>query len=212
VPDPSSPHAALATVHLVGLLAEAGVPAGVVGLVRCGRDRSDPRLPPVTTDAFDDLLAANRSYAEAFALQGVPARAGRGLALLTCMDTRIDPLAALGLRPGDAKIIRNAGARVSDEVLATLALAAHLLGVTRVLVMPHTRCRMTGQQEDVHAALQEASGMDTRSLELRTAGDVREGLRRDLQRVRAWPYLPADLPVAGAVYDVDTGRVEPVDA
>ncbi|RJK93400.1 beta-class carbonic anhydrase [Vallicoccus soli] len=161
--------------------------------------------------AFDDLLAANQEYAAGFSLQGLEARAGRGLALLTCMDSRIEPLAMLGLRPGDAKILRNAGGRVTDDVLRTLALGAHLLGVTRVLVVPHTRCRMTGREEDLHAALRERSGMDTRSLELRTTEDVREGLRRDLQRIRSWPYLPSGLPVAGAVYDVDTGRVEPLE-
>lgn len=158
---------------------------------------------------FDDLAAANAAYADRFDLAGVESRAAKGLAVVTCMDTRIDPLAVLGLRPGDAKILRNAGGRVSDEVLNTLVLAAYLLGVHRVLVLPHTRCKMTGTTPaDVHQALQEASGLDTRSLPLHPVQDVRAGLEADLQRVRSWPYLPADLAVAGAVYDVDTGRVD----
>jgi len=163
------------------------------------------------SDAFDDLLAANTAYADGFSLQGLEPVAARGLAVLTCMDSRIEPLAMLGLKPGDAKILRNAGARVTDDVLRTLALGAALLGVTRVLVVPHTRCRMTGEERDLHAAIAERTGVDTRSLDLRTSSDVRAALLLDLQRIRSWPYLPEGVEVAGAVYDVDTGRLEPVE-
>src|SRR5581483_4281305 len=93
-------------------------------------------------DAFADLLAANELYAESFGSPRLPARAAKGLAILTCMDSRIDPLAMLGLRPGDAKILRNAGARVTDDVLRTLVLASCLLGVHRAMVIAHTDCRM----------------------------------------------------------------------
>jgi carbonic anhydrase len=81
------------------------------------------------------------------------------------MDSRIEPLAMLGLAPGDAKILRNAGARVTDNVLRTLALARHLLGVDRVMVVEHSRCRMAGgTEQDVHAAVEAAGGPDTRSI------------------------------------------------
>jgi carbonic anhydrase len=87
------------------------------------------------------------------------ARAAKGLAVLTCIDSRIEPLAMLGLRPGDAKILRNAGARVTDDVLRTLVLASYLLGVDRAMVIAHTHCRMaTGSEDDVHAAVSEAGG------------------------------------------------------
>ena len=162
-------------------------------------------------DPFAAELAANAAYAEHFSLRGLEPLAARGLALVTCMDSRIEPLPMLGLKPGDAKILRNAGARVTDDVLRTLILGASLLGVTRILVMPHTRCRMTAPDEaTLHEAIREASGIDSRSLELRPSPDVRDTLRRDVQRVRSSPYLPADLPVAGAVYDVDTGLLERV--
>ncbi len=157
------------------------------------------------------MLAANGRYAETFRLAGLEPRAARGLAVLTCMDSRIEPLQMLGLRPGDAKILRNAGARVTDDVLRTLALAVHLLGVERVLVVPHTRCRMAaGSAEDLHRAVYEASGIDTRSLDLRPSTDLEATLSEDLQRIRSWPYLPAGLAVLGAVYDVDTGRLRPL--
>ena len=167
--------------------------------------------PPDLPDAFADVLAANDGYAARFTLRGLEPVAARGLAVLTCMDSRIEPLTMLGLRPGDAKILRNAGARVTDDVLRTLALGAHLLGVQRVLVVPHTRCRMTGVEADLHAAIAERSGVDTRSLDLGTTPDVRDALRHDLQRVRSWPYLPPGMAVAGALYDVDTGRLELLD-
>jgi carbonic anhydrase len=168
------------------------------------------RPPPA--DAFAAELTANAAYAKRFSLAGLPPVAARGLAVLTCMDSRIEPLQMLGLRPGDAKILRNAGARVTDDVLRTLVLAVHLLGVRRVLVVPHLGCRMSAEDEaQVHAAIFAASGVDTRSLELRPAPDVRAALLADLQRIRSWPYLPAGLVVGGAVYDVDTGLLERVE-
>ena len=159
---------------------------------------------------FDDVLKANAEYADDFALGGLEPVAARGLGIVTCMDSRIEPLALLGLSPGDAKILRNAGARVTDDVLRTLVLAVHLLGVSRILVMPHTRCRMV-QAEDaaVHEAIRQRSGLDTRSLDFRLITDQEAVLRADMRRIRSSPYLPADIAVAGVIYDVDTGLVRP---
>jgi carbonic anhydrase len=129
--------------------------------------------------------------------------------MVTCMDSRIDPLGMVGLRKGDAKILRNAGGRVTDDVLRTLVLAVHLLAVDRVLVVQHTDCRMAKvTDEQAHEAIREVSGLDTRSLEFHTIPDQQSALRRDVERIRAWPYLPRDLVVAGGVYDVRTGRLE----
>ena len=159
------------------------------------------------TDAFADVLAANDAYRQGFGLAGLEARAARGLAVLTCMDSRIEPLAMLGLRPGDAKILRNAGARVTDDVLRTLVLAMYLLGVERAMIVAHTKCRMAaGDEEDVHDAVRAAGGPDTRSLAFLVTGDQEATLRADVQRVRSWPYL-AGLEVGGFLYDVDTGRL-----
>ena len=156
---------------------------------------------------FANVLAANETYASEFQLAGLQPRAARGLAVLTCIDSRIEPLAMLGLQPGDAKILRNAGARVTDDVLRTLVLASYLLGVDRAMVIAHTDCRMaTGSEDDVHAAISNAGGPDTRSLSFLVTADQETTVLADVQRVRSWPYL-ARLQVAGFLYDVDTGRL-----
>src|SRR3954452_2655115 len=158
-------------------------------------------------DAFATELGANERYAEAFELADLEARAAKGLGVLTCIDSRIDPLGLLGLAPGDAKILRNAGARVTDDVLRTLVLASFLLGVERVMVVAHTRCRMTtGSEEDVHEAIRGAGGPDTRSLSFLTTSSIDHALEADVQRVRSSPYLTG-LEVGGFVYDLDTGRI-----
>jgi len=159
-------------------------------------------------DAFADVLAANEEYGRSFADAGIAGTAARGLAVVTCMDSRIEPLAMLGLRPGDAKVLRNAGARVTDDVLRTLVLAVHLLQVDRVMVIAHTDCRMSKVSDaDVHAELLRR-GVDTRSLDFHTVADQEATLARDVQRVRSSPYLPVGLPVLGCRYDVATGLLD----
>jgi carbonic anhydrase len=158
--------------------------------------------------SFGDVLAANAAYVERFDRGGLKGHAARGLAVLTCMDSRIDPLGMLGLQPGDAKILRNAGARVTPDVLRTLVLAAYLLGVDRAMVVAHTDCRMSGgTEEDVHAAIRDAGGPDTRSMSFETTTDQRATLALDVQRIRSSPYLER-LTVGGFVYDVHSGRLE----
>jgi carbonic anhydrase len=157
--------------------------------------------------SFTDVLSANEAYAAQFDGDSLTGRAAKGLAVLTCIDTRIDPLGMLGLRPGDAKILRNAGARVTDDVLRTLVLASYLLNVDRVMVIAHTDCRMVGgTDEDVHEAIGAAGGPDTRSLVFQVTDDVEETLRRDVRRITSFPYL-RDVEVGGFVYDVRTGRL-----
>ena len=94
------------------------------------------------TGKFDDLLGANRAFAKSFQLSGFDGVAHAGVAVVTCMDSRIDPLGMLGLEPGDAKIFRNPGGRVTQAALEALVLGVHLLGVQRILVVPHTKCAM----------------------------------------------------------------------
>src|SRR4051812_43666302 len=163
----------------------------------------------MSTDSFADVIEANEAFAARFQFPQLEARAAKGLALLTCMDSRIDPLAMLGLVPGDAKILRNAGARVTDDVLRTLVLARYLLGVDRTMVIAHTNCRMTiaPDGEDVHAAIRDAGGPDTRSLAFLTTHDPFAALQDDVQRIRSSPYLQ-QLEVGGFLYDVETGRLE----
>jgi carbonic anhydrase len=129
------------------------------------------------------------------------------------MDSRINPLEMVGMAPGDVKILRNAGARVTDDVLRTLVLAAWLLNVNRVLVIPHTDCRMaSGSEADVHAAIFKESGVDTRGIEIRTVADQAAALATDIQRIKSFPFLPEGLIVGGAIYDVNTGKILPQDS
>ncbi len=157
---------------------------------------------------FADVLAANERYVFQFTDSDLTGVAREGLAVVTCMDSRIDPLALLGMLPGDVKILRNAGARVTEDVLRTLVLANHLLGVNRVLIMPHTDCRMASATEaEMHAAIFAASGIDSRAIEIRSVSDQRAALELDVTRVRAYPLLAKTLVVGGAIFDVHTGRL-----
>ena len=157
---------------------------------------------------FDDLFAANADFVKSFKSQDLTGEARKGLAIVTCMDSRIDPLRIVGMQPGDAKILRNAGARVTEDVLRTLVLATYLLNVNRVLVMPHTDCRMaSGSEDEIHATIKERSGVDTRGIEIRTVKDQRAALESDLTRIKSFPLLPKDLSVIGAIYDVKSGKL-----
>lgn len=161
---------------------------------------------------FADLLKANEEYAARFTQEELTGYARKGLAIVTCMDSRIDPLNIVGMHAGDAKILRNAGARVTEDVLRTLVLATHLLGVTRVLVMPHTDCRMaSGEESDIHRQIKEASGVDTRGIEIRTVRDQNKALFEDIQRIESYPLLPLGIQVMGAIYDTKTGKLTPIN-
>lgn len=161
--------------------------------------------------SFDEILAANAEFAKAFKSSDLTGRAVQGLAIVTCMDSRIDPLRVVGMKPGDAKILRNAGARVTEDVLRTLVLATHLLNVSRVLVMPHTDCRMaSGTEEQVHEAIRTSSGIDTRSIEIRTVTDQKAALETDVLRIKSFPFLPKELDVMGAIYDVKSGKLDKI--
>ena len=162
-------------------------------------------------DDFSDLFAANAEFVKAFKSQELTGEARKGLAIITCMDSRIDPLRIVGMQPGDAKILRNAGARVTEDVLRTLVLATYLLNVNRVLVMPHTDCRMaSGTEDEIHAAIKERSGVDTRGIEIRTVKDQVAALNADLVRIKSFPLLPKELAVSGGIYDVKSGKLNPL--
>ena len=161
---------------------------------------------------FADIMKSNSQFVANFEDEHLTGTARRGLAIVTCMDSRINPLAVVGMKSGDAKILRNAGARVTDDVLRTLVLATYLLGVKRVLVMPHTDCRMANNNEaEIHAMIDKQHGVDTRSIEFRTVDDQQSALISDVTRIRTFPLLPKGLVVVGAIYDVATGLLNAVD-
>ena len=163
-------------------------------------------------DAFADVVDANSKFVSSFEDEHLTGTARKGLAIVTCMDSRITPLAVVGMKSGDAKILRNAGARVTDDVLRTLVLATYLLAVDRVLVMPHTDCRMaSGEEESIHASIESKHGVDTRSVEFKMVTDQRAALAADVASIRSYSILPKNLVVAGAIFDVHTGKLELID-
>ena len=160
---------------------------------------------------FDDLLSANVHYQARYHDPGISGTAGRELAVLTCIDSRIDPLAMLGLRAGDAKIIRNAGARVTQDALRSLVLASNYLGAKRICVVQHTDCAMASRTNDqIVAELEESTGVRT-DWDFLTMSDQASRLRRDLNRLRACELLPPDTIVGGFMFDVHTGELRAAD-
>jgi carbonic anhydrase len=162
---------------------------------------------------FDDLLDANARYVERFDLAGLSPQAQAGLAVVTCIDTRIEPLAMLGLVPGDAKILRNAGARVTADVLRSLILATNLLGVRRVAIIQHTKCAMVTPADELRARVAEAAGVAeavVAAVDLGAVEHPEADLAADVQLVRDCALISPEVVVVGWRYDVDTGQVEQV--
>ncbi|GAA0210478.1 MULTISPECIES: carbonic anhydrase [unclassified Aeromicrobium] len=160
---------------------------------------------------FDDLLAANRTFADSFALTGFDGIARAGVAMVTCMDSRIDPLGMIGLQPGDAKILRNPGGRVNDDELVALVLGVHLLQVKRVLVVEHTRCAMASStEEQIHERVSSSTGTDSTWMSIGPIDDQQRQLRADVHRVTSHPLIPDSIDVGGFLYDVDTGLLQQV--
>ena len=160
---------------------------------------------------FDDLLAANHEYAEDFGLSGFDGIAHAGIAMVTCMDSRIDPLRMIGLEPGDAKILRNPGGRVTDAALVALVMGVTLLQVRRILVVEHTRCAMASASEDeLKARVGAAAGNDASWMTLGAIVDQENTVRADVMRIKSHPLISDDILVGGFVYDVDTGLLKPV--
>ncbi|QLQ10500.1 MAG: carbonic anhydrase [Nocardioidaceae bacterium] len=158
---------------------------------------------------FDDLLDANRKYAETFSLAGFDGVANAGIAVVTCMDSRIDPLGLLGITPGDAKIFRNPGGRITNQALEALVLGVHLLNVQRIVVLPHTRCAMaTHTEAELRQAVSDSTGTDASWQSFSVIPNQNEALREDVQRVRSHPLIPDQVKVGGFLYDVDTGLID----
>ncbi|PRY60299.1 carbonic anhydrase [Knoellia remsis] len=161
------------------------------------------------TDDFDDLLEANRTYADTHDLAGFDGVAHAGIAIVTCMDSRIDPLGLLGLKLGDAKIFRNPGGRVTAAALEAMVLGVHLLNVQRILVVPHTRCAMTRYSEaELREVIGEKAGSNASWQGFHVIADQEAALTADVAAVRAHPLIPDTVAVGGFIYDVDTGLLD----
>ncbi len=157
---------------------------------------------------FDELLTANTTYAEGFTLEGIPPVAARGFALVTCMDSRIEPLTMLGLHPGDAKILRNAGARVTPDVIRSLVLATRFLDVREIAVMQHTNCALADETDGgVRSRLAAEGTRGVEGWEFLAMPDPDAALATDVALLRSCPQLPEEVVVEGWRYDVATGRI-----
>ena len=157
---------------------------------------------------IDRMLAANEEWARRFP-GPLPVRPARGVAVVACMDARLDVFALLGLGPGDAHVIRNAGGVVTDDTLRSLTVSQHVLGTREVLLVHHTQCGMEGADEAAVAeAVEEATGHRP-PWPLHAFENVEEDVRESLRLLRASPYLLSH-DVRGTVYDVATGRLHEV--
>lgn len=165
----------------------------------------------MTHGRFDDLLDANKQYAASFGLTGIPAPAAKGLAVVTCIDSRIEPLAMLGLSPGDAKILRNAGARVSEDVLRSLTAAVHFLNVSRVAIVAHTDCAMRRETDTAfREAVREKTGSDAvEQWNPMAVTDQAQVFAHDSALIDNHPLIGGRVMVGTFVYDVASGLLTP---
>jgi carbonic anhydrase len=158
---------------------------------------------------FDDLLAANKQYAADFTMGDFDGIAHAGVAIVTCMDSRIDPLRMVGLSAGDAKIFRNPGGRITPQALEALVLGVHLLHVDRILIVPHTKCAMASHTEqDLRVRVARSAGQDASWQPFHVVTDQIAALQEDVQKVRSHPLIPDHVAVGGFMYYVDTGLLD----
>ncbi|AQP44334.1 beta-class carbonic anhydrase [Tessaracoccus flavus] len=161
--------------------------------------------------SFDDLLQANASYAENFEDGYFDGIAKAGVAIVTCMDSRIEPLGMVGLRIGDAKILRSPGGRVSTSVLNGCVLSVQLLQVDRIMIIPHTRCAMaSGTDDDLRKVISAKTGTDASWLSFGASPDQAGRLRTDVDMVSNHPLIKGHAEVGGFLYDVDTGLLKQI--
>jgi carbonic anhydrase len=155
----------------------------------------------------EEVTTANERYASEFAKGGLPMPPSRRLAVVTCMDARLDPAGFLGLEEGDAHVIRNAGGLVNDETIRSLVISHHLLGTQEAFVIGHTDCGMlTFTNDDVHEKL----GPESEDIDFQPFPDMPERVRQSVEAIRSHPLLPGSFGATGFVYDVQTGRIDPV--
>lgn len=161
--------------------------------------------------SFDEFKRANERYAARFDKGDLAVPPARKVAVVTCMDARLDPDAFLGLELGDAHVIRNAGGRVSEDAIRSLVISERLLGTEAVLVIHHTECGMqTFSNEDLAAKIEEDLGVDATGHDFLPFADLEESVREDVEKIRASELIPDEIAVYGAIYDVKTGELREV--
>jgi carbonic anhydrase len=186
-------------------------------LLRESRKKSGPSLEhgyaARDVSVIDQLLANNRAFAASVPARHLDVRPSRRLAVVTCMDSRLDVFAALGLGEGEAHVLRNAGGAITDDVIRSLAVSQRRLGTREVMVIQHTDCGMQKVTDDgFRAELQEATGVAP-AFAIESFADLDANVRQSILRVRRSAFIPHRDRVRGFVYDVDTHRLReiPVD-
>jgi len=160
--------------------------------------------------AIDDAIKANERFAAGSPPAPLAAKPSRGLAVVTCMDARIDVLAALGLSTGEAHVLRNAGGVVSDDVIRSLAISQRRLGTREVMLIHHTNCGMETISDDGFSTeLQEETGLAP-DFPIESFADVESDVRASIKKARHSPFLPHRDEVRGFVYDVGNGRLREI--
>ena len=161
---------------------------------------------PVT----DELLTNNESYAASFTKGDLPMPPGKQVAVVACMDARLDPARVLGLEEGDAHVIRNAGGVVTDDVIRSLTISQRLLGTEEIILIHHTDCGMlTFRDDEVKAAIATETGIRP-PFGLEAFPDVDADVQQSIARIKASPFVPTTDQVRGFVYEVETGRLREI--
>lgn len=166
---------------------------------------------PIRSTA-SELLEANNLFTAKFSEAGMSARPRRKLAIVACMDSRIDLSTMLGLQNGDAHILRNAGGVVTEDVIRSLCLSQRALGTTEIVLIHHTKCGVQGLDEtDFNRQLEDETGAKP-AWSFESFHDPFDDVRESIQRLRSNPFLKSTDAIAGFVYDVDTGKLVPVES
>jgi len=163
---------------------------------------------------IEETLKANENYAQSFKLGHLPMPPGRKLAVVACMDARLTVEEVLGLKTGDAHIIRNAGGIVTEDVVRSLIISHHLLGTEEFILIHHTDCGMlTFKDEELQTRLQQQTGTTSVApARFHAFSDLAEDVQQQIQKIKSHPWLPKEVPVRGFIYDVKTGRLNEVAA
>ena len=161
---------------------------------------------------IDETLKANKTYAQSFKLGALAMPPARKLAVVACMDARLTVEEVLGLKTGDAHIIRNAGGIVTDDALRSLIISHHLLGTQEFMIINHTDCGMlTFKDSDLSNKLYESTHVDSATpAAFHSFSDLESNVRRQIARVKSHPWLPGGIPVRGFIFDVKSGKLNEV--
>ncbi|MGT2749798.1 beta-class carbonic anhydrase [Streptococcus orisasini] len=160
---------------------------------------------------FDNFMKANRAYVDLHGTAHLPLKPKTRVAIVTCMDSRLHVAPALGLALGDAHILRNAGGRVTDDVIRSLVISEQQLGTSEIVVLHHTDCgAQTFTNEEFAQQLKRDLAVDVKDRDFLPFEDVEDSVREDMAILKNSPLIPDDIVISGAVYDVDTGRIKVV--